>query len=160
MPSVTTSRVITVDQIPDGVITGVKVAAHVIGSTALKSRAVGSMALGSAVIARTIRSRAVGSSALGTAIIKRTMYGSPVDYTKAYHIQQRGSVKVRAYATPGSYTAFPTAYGSLPMLGLEPGTPDGIGISFYQRDRLRPGSFSIIGSPLGRYLQYSAFGFR
>lgn len=141
MPSVTTSRVITVDQIPDGVITGVKVAAHTIGSTALKSRAVGSMALGSAAI-------------------KRTMYGSPVDYTKAYHIQQRGSVKVRAYATPGSYTTFPTAFGSLPMLGLEPGTPGGKALSFYQRDRLRPGSFSIIGSPLARYLQYTAFGFR
>jgi hypothetical protein len=80
-----------------------------------------------------------------------------VNYKKAYISYQSGSVKIRAYTSPGSYTAFSPAFGTTPLLSFD---LQYSGISYYRRDRVRPGSFSVIGSPIAKYLRWEALGFR
>jgi len=139
MPQVTIRRAITVDKIPDSTITGSKVVAGAIGSTALKSRAVGSPALGSAVIARCIQAGIVSSS-------------------KVAQLLQSGSVKIRAYAAPGSFTAFSTAYGTRPIVALNPKSTTQIVYAYPYA--VGPGSFGLIGSPIEQYCSWLSFGFK
>jgi hypothetical protein len=80
-----------------------------------------------------------------------------VNYTKAYISYQSGSVKIRAYTSPGTYTAFSPAFGTTPLVSFD--LLDS-GVSKFNRDRVRPGSFSVIGSPIAKYLKWGALGFR
>lgn len=102
--------------------------------------------------------RAIGSPGIGSAIIRRMMYGSPVDYTKAYIRYEEGT------GTPpytAGYKVFATSFGTPPALSLQSmamsvkaGSPP-----YFYAERVRPGSFSWLGSPAIR-VKYIAFGFR
>jgi len=106
------------------------------------------------------RTDAVGIS--GSAKLMKYSVGSPelgsttpaVDFARAYHIMQRGSVPLSATA---SYVPFTTEYGTPPVVQLE---PQGSNISYYYKSTVAPGSFSLLGSPIGKYVNWDAFGFR
>jgi len=109
-----------------------------------------------------IADRTDGIGISGSAKLMKYSIGSPelgsttpaVDYARAYHIMQRGSVPIAATA---SYIPFTTAYGTPPVVQLE---PQGSNISYYYKDTVAPGSFSLVGSPVGKYVNWDAFGFR
>lgn len=138
MPGIVIRRTqLTDDKIPDRELTGVKLVKNTIGTTEIKARG-------------------VGSSELGSAVIKRTMYGSPVDYTKAYFITQRGS------GTPpytAGYVSFSVAYGTPPQVGLTKAGETATAPNFFEITSVAAGSFAWRGSPAQRY-RWSAFGFR
>lgn len=130
----------------------------VIRRTQVTSDDVASGALVASEVLRIFASRAIGSPVIGSAIIRRMMYGSPVDFTKAYILYQEGT------GTPpytAGYKTFATAFGTPPALSLQAmamsvkvGSPP-----YFYASRVRPGSFTWLGSPAVR-VKYIAFGFR
>jgi hypothetical protein len=81
-----------------------------------------------------------------------------VSSSKLTQRRQSGSAKIRQYTTTGSFTAFPTSYGSPPIVAVNPLTGSPI-IKYAYPYAVGPGSFGLLGSPRNQYVHWEALGF-